>query len=200
MNRIILDLCGGTGAWSKLYRDAGYNVTVLDLNEPDEFMDVFAAPFGDISLLEKFPGTVHGILCAPPCTMFSIAGNAWKRTDDQMKEALRVVDACLRIVWVNQPVWWCLENPVGKLRRFLGDPVMLFNPCDFGDAYTKKTLLWGNFNIPKKNPTNPIKVFRGSYSQDRYNESIGIRGKKNRSRARSVTPPGFAKAFFESNP
>ncbi len=27
--RIILDLCGGTGAWSKPYADAGYNVHVI---------------------------------------------------------------------------------------------------------------------------------------------------------------------------
>lgn len=28
-NKIILDLCGGTGAWSKPYSDAGYDVRVL---------------------------------------------------------------------------------------------------------------------------------------------------------------------------
>lgn len=31
MSKIILDLCGGTGSWSKPYRDAGYDVRVITL-------------------------------------------------------------------------------------------------------------------------------------------------------------------------
>lgn len=31
MTKIILDLCGGTGSWSKPYRDAGYDVRVITL-------------------------------------------------------------------------------------------------------------------------------------------------------------------------
>lgn len=31
--KIILDLCGGTGSWSKSYRDAGYDVRVVTLPE-----------------------------------------------------------------------------------------------------------------------------------------------------------------------
>jgi len=34
-DKIILDLCGGTGAWSKPYADAGYNVRVITLPEQD---------------------------------------------------------------------------------------------------------------------------------------------------------------------
>ena len=33
--RIILDLCGGTGAWSRPYKDAGYNVQNVTLPEYD---------------------------------------------------------------------------------------------------------------------------------------------------------------------
>ena len=33
--KIILDLCGGTGAWSKPYADAGYDVRVITLPEWD---------------------------------------------------------------------------------------------------------------------------------------------------------------------
>jgi hypothetical protein len=32
-NKVILDLCGGKGAWSSPYRKAGYNVEVLTLPE-----------------------------------------------------------------------------------------------------------------------------------------------------------------------
>ena len=33
--KIILDLCGGTGSWSKPYKDAGYDVRVITLPEHD---------------------------------------------------------------------------------------------------------------------------------------------------------------------
>lgn len=91
---------------------------------------------------------------------------------------------------MTRPVWWALENPVGRLRTYLGDPTLIFNPCDFGDPYTKKTLLWGNFTLPKYNrvaPTEGSKMHRLGPSPER-------------ARLRSMTPQGFANAFFEANP
>ena len=52
-NRVILDLCGGTGAWSKPYKEAGYDVRVITLPEQD------------VRLLE-LPENVYGVLAAPP--------------------------------------------------------------------------------------------------------------------------------------
>ena len=37
MSKIILDLCGGTGSWSKPYKEAGYDVRVITLPEYDLF-------------------------------------------------------------------------------------------------------------------------------------------------------------------
>lgn len=33
MKKIIFDLCGGTGSWSKPYKDNGYDVRIIDANE-----------------------------------------------------------------------------------------------------------------------------------------------------------------------
>lgn len=41
-NKIILDLCGGTGSWSKPYKDAGYDVKVITL--PDNDVRLYAPP------------------------------------------------------------------------------------------------------------------------------------------------------------
>jgi len=60
--KIILDLCGGTGSWSKFYNEAGYDVRVI------------TCPDYDVRTYEP-PKNVYGILAAPPCTMFSIARN-----------------------------------------------------------------------------------------------------------------------------
>ena len=47
MGKIILDLCGGTGSWSKPYKDAGYDVRVITLPE-----DVRQSEVVDLMLLE----------------------------------------------------------------------------------------------------------------------------------------------------
>lgn len=181
MELVILDLCGGTGAWSQPYVDAGYDVWVRTLP-------------ADVRLME-FPGEVHGILAAPPCTVFANSGAWVKRTDEEMRQGLSVVDACLRLVLATRPRWWALENPVGKLRRYLGPPALIFQPHHYGDPYTKRTLLWGDFNELRKTPVEPVRVCeQGSWVQ-----KLGGRSEKTKA-LRSMTPPGFARAFYEANP
>ena len=108
--KIILDLCGGTGSWSKSYKDAGYDVRVVTLPEYD-------------ILTYVPPKNVYGILAAPPCTHFSGSGaQYWKEkdADGRTAEAMSVVDACCRIILMTNPKFWALENPVGRLRKMLG--------------------------------------------------------------------------------
>jgi len=64
MDRIILDLCGAIGAWSKPYKDAGYDVRIITL--PDNDIRTYMPP-----------DNVYGILFAPPCTEFSVSGGRW---------------------------------------------------------------------------------------------------------------------------
>lgn len=175
--KVILDLCGGTGAWSKPYHDNGYDVRIIDLPQ-------------DVRLL-NYPGKIYGILAAPPCTHLSSSGARWWKTKGEiaLRDAMSVVDACLRLVLVTNPRFWCLENPVGRLTRYLGKSRMTFHPYEYGDPYQKRTCLWGNFKIPIKNivePTEGMKLYLLPPSKDR-------------SRLRSITPPGFAQAFYEVN-
>ena len=111
----------------------------------------------DVRLFESLDRQVHGILCAPPCTHLSGSGARWwkQKGIEALLDALSIVDACLRIVSVHDPEWWVIENPVGRLTRYLGKPTMYFNPCDYGEPYTKKTCLWGEFTEPIKNPVEP---------------------------------------------
>lgn len=175
----ILSLCDGLGSWSQPYVDDGYDVIRVDLNAGQDvrFMRYPAKP-------------IHGILAAPPCTVFANAGARWPRTDEEMLEGLSVVDACLRLIMVTKPVWWALENPTGKLSSYLGPPRMTFNPNDYGDDYTKRTCLWGSFTEPVRTPvpaTSGSKMHR-------------LPPGPQRAALRSVTPAGFAAAFFRSNP
>jgi len=189
--KTILDLCSGSGAWSKPYKDAGYNVKIITWPESDVRLwpskrsnkSRLPEEFNDI---KKYIGNVYGILAAPPCTVFAGSGARWKRSDIDMIEGISIIDACIRIIYVLKPYFWALENPVGKINNWLGDPVFSFDPCDYGDPYTKKTHLWGKFNIPKGFPVIPI-------------EGSKIRTKLSGAEKRSITPIGFANAFFKAN-
>ena len=180
-SKIILDLCGGTGAWSKPYVDAGYDVRLITM------------PHHDVRLYEA-PRGVHGILAAPPCTHLSRSGARWWKAKGEgvLLEAMAVVDACLRIVMVCDPAWWALENPIGRISRYLGEPRLKFDPYYYGDPWTKRTWVWGSFRIPEQNMVEPVQGDRTS--------SIGpTKSYYDRSARRSITPPGFARAFFEAN-
>jgi len=185
--RIILDLCGGTGSWSKPYLDAGYDVRVVD---PQEWG---GEGTGDVRTFKRLEAEVHGILCAPPCTHLSGSGARWweEKGEAAILDALSIVDACLRIVHVHRPQWWALENPVGRLTDYLGPPVLMFDPCDYGDPYTKRTCLWGDFTKPKANMVEPV--------PQSENPIHRMPPGPERARMRSATPPGFARAFFEAN-
>jgi len=177
-DKTILSLCSGTGAWERPYVENGYNVIPITL------------PLNDVRTYIP-PDNVYGILAAPPCTHLAASGARWwkKKGQSALLEALAVVDACMRIILISNPVFWALENPVGRLTKYLGKPQFKFDPCDFGDAYTKKTYLWGKFNQPVKNPVKPVGT----------NFIWTMPPGPDRTKRRSITPAGFAQAFYEAN-
>ena len=209
--KIILDLCGGTGAWSKPYKDAGYDVRLITLPEND--------------VITYIPSdNVYGILAAPPCTEFSLARNRYPEIPRDFIKGMNIINACIRIIWQCNPRFWALENPIGLLSRFLGKFKYTFEPWWFGDPWTKRTALWGNFNKPEQKYLSqedcikfikiPIKeYFRKqkiccSLRGDRILPSKSDMDKTHfqytgmreiRSVFRAITPSGFAKAFFEAN-
>jgi hypothetical protein len=185
-SRLILSLCDHTGNWSEPYRLAGYEVRLIDLKDGQ-----------DVRLLERPAEPVWGILAAPPCTVFANSGARWPRSREEILEGLSVVDACLRLVVACRPRWWALENPVGKLKRYLGPPTMTFQPCDFGDAYTKRTLLWGCFTPPI--PDSLLTTAR-SVEPVEGSRMHRLAPSPERQALRSATPMGFARAFREANP
>jgi len=199
--KIILDLCGGTGAWSKPYADAGYDVRVITLPE-------------DVRTYVP-PEEVYSVLAAPPCAGFSVAKD--HKISRDLGGGMDIVNACIRIIFQCKPMFWALENPAGLLRKFLGDYDYAFQPWWFGDPWTKLTNLWGKFNKPTR---------KYSYWEDvPKNEKLYVRPRRTKPSIaflhksdaglmpqlseykcdidtdfRAITPPGFAKAFFEANP
>lgn len=202
MEKIILDLCGGTGSWSRPYKEAGYDVRVITL------------PEYDVRTYEP-PQNVYGVLAAPPCTEFSVLNcTAAPRERDEVA-GMEIVNACLKIIQQCKPVWWALENPRGYLRKYLGNPTYSFQPWWFGDPWTKQTDIWGDFQLPKRkyyswDDVPKLDLYtrpnRGKPNFAYLHKSawknipqLSFHKPETDAEFRAMTPPGFAQAFYEKN-
>jgi hypothetical protein len=189
-DKTIILLYEYSGVFTRLYREAGYNVIQVD----------YQIDKTDVRLMKKIKGNVYGILAFPPCTHLASSGARWwnDKGEPALLEALSTVDAVYRMVGIYQPSgFWGLENPIGRLVHYIGKPDFTFDPCDYAgyadnpdeEAYTKKTYLWGVFNNPVRKAVPPVlgsKMHTMSKVPDRQN-------------IRSKTPEGFARAFFNAN-
>lgn len=132
----ILQLCADTGSDTKPYKDAGYEVICIGK---------------DIGV-ENYhpPKDVYGIIANPPCTNFSSVRTSAKIPRNE-EEGMRLVKECQRIIAEANPTFWIIENPAtGLLKKYLGKPRFVYQPWEFGSPWSKKTALWGKFNIPEK--------------------------------------------------
>lgn len=147
------------------------------------------------------------IIAFPPCTYLTVTGNRWfnvekygekaiKRLEDR-KDAIKFFLAfatadCDRIA---------IENPVGVMSTEWRKPDQIINPFMFGDPFEKKTCLWLK-GLHKLEPTKVVPVpQRVKYKSGKtmplwYAEVIKL-PKDERSRLRSKTFPGIAKAMAD---
>jgi len=132
--KTILHLCADLGSDSRYYQlDKNYNVILIGVK------------IG----IENYitPPNVHGIIANPVCTELSTAKGFHKPND--IKKGLFLVNHCLRVIKEAKPKWWVLENPaMGRLKDVLGAPDKTYHPWEYGNPWTKKTGLWGNFKMP----------------------------------------------------
>ena len=202
--KIILHLCADLGSDSRYYQlDDNYEVILI----------------GEKIGVENFTPheNVHGIIANPVCKEFSTANGFHKEND--YRKGMKMVNHCLRIIEYSKPKWWILENPAnGKLKDFLGNPKVIYQPWEFGSPWTKKTALWGNFNHPKKIYTRwgdvpkipelyvrpgrpkPALAFLHKSAVDLIPEFKWAKKHiKNDADLRSMCSQGFAKEFYLSN-
>lgn len=230
----ILSLFDYTGEWSRPFLEAGWIVVQMDLKHGDDVRD-FSAKWLLENLCQGF--IFDGVLAAPPCTDFTRSGArhwAAKDADGRTAASVHLVYQTLRAIDFLQPVFWALENPVGRITKLVPELEgrrFIWDPCDFAgwtkptpvelaqlealrtrfcsgapfsaedielvkrsNAYTKRTVLYGDFNLPLRRRLEPVQVA----AQGSWLQKLG--GKSERTKAeRSVTPRGFAQAFFEAN-
>jgi hypothetical protein len=208
MRGTVLSLCDRTGNMVRPWLDAGYDAITVDVQD-EAFPEINRRHIRrDVRSLDLFGPDKRIVFVAafPPCTHFAVSGARWFRDKglDVLIEALEIVNACRKICETSGAPWM-LENPVGTLstitETYWQPPSHSFDPNDYGDPYTKKTLLWagGGFVMPPVvkpgdlfaqptwvEPTEGSKMHKLPPSPDRADK-------------RSETPMGFAEAVFRAN-
>ena len=201
--KIILHLCADLGSDSRFYQlDNDYEVIMV----------------GEKIGVENYepPSNVYGIIANPVCTEFSTAQDF--RIKKDLNKGMFLVEHCQRIIKASNPKFWVIENPFnGRLKEFLGEPNAFYQPWQYGSPWTKKTALWGNFNMPepiyKKWEDVPkldlyVKPKRNKPGLDCLHKSaVDLIPEfewakdyiKTDADIRSMCSQGFAKAFYEAN-
>lgn len=204
MRGVVVSLCDRTGNMVQPWLEAGYEAITVDLQEAPARIIGRHHFVADVRTW-RYPlhfGKPAAIFAFPPCTHLAVSGARWFKEKglSALISGLEIVNAC-REICEQSGVPYMIENPVGTLATYWREPDFNFDPCDYGDPYTKKTCLWigGGFVMPPKvsagdmfaeatmvEPTEGSMIHRMPPSDDRGD-------------LRSVTPMGFARAVFDAN-
>lgn len=213
MTKILLSFFDFTGEWSKPYsEDMDWEVKKYDIKNGFDILNFHADEFMSDYLhsIQKYSLPEIGLLFAVPCTDYALSGAAWfkmKDLDGRTSASNILVDKVKEIIdWFQKAgilSFYAIENPMSRIHsihKWMGKPALKFNPCDYAgysdnpekNRYNKQTWLWGKFNALEKKYLSPL--------QKEFPGHINLGGKSEKTKMlRSITPDGFARAFYESN-
>lgn len=227
-NKLIVSIYDYTEVWAKPYADAGYPVMYWDLKHEGDIHRNWGTLTGGIENAIEAGYFPYMLLAAPPCDDFAVSGARWFAEKDKSTERcgymemadnsvdlhVMLVETVFLLMEYTEQITgysfkkFAIENPVGRIERLVPKlktlKKLIFNPCDYGDPYTKKTCIWGNFNTElEKNPVEPtfITYKKKDGTLTKFAPQFAkTGGKSEKTKAiRSATPIGFAKAFFQAN-
>jgi hypothetical protein len=202
--KAVISLCDKSGNMVRPWAEAGYECWCVDVQHSirrDRTENVGAGVihyvWGDVRswrLPERARGQVAIGFGFTPCTHLSSSGarDHQKKAGWMLADALQLFDS-VEVAFSYGGFPYMMENPIGRLSTHRRKPDYKFQPWMYGDLWTKETCIWsGNgFVMPApRYATAPEgtteKIWLMPPSDERQNE-------------RSLTPPGFARAVFESN-
>ena len=136
------------------------------------------------------------IIAFPPCTKTSNAGAKHLFRDKQLNLSRYYEGLCGKALFETIRHAKCeriiIENPTPSRIFEYPKPTQAVQPYWFGDAYSKKTLLWEK-GVPVLLPTNIVEPVQNCHSAGTW----FMKGGKERQRNRSKTPVGLARAMAE---
>lgn len=216
----VLVACEESQAVCKAFRERGHEAYSCDIIEcsgghPEWHImqDVIPLLNGRCTF-ETMDGKTHSIegkwdmiIAFPPCTFLTNTGNRWFDVIRYGRDAQdRWLKRCKAIVFFLQLAFAdcekiVIENPIGCMSSLWRKPEQVIQPYEHGHKARKSTCLWLK-NVPKLKPTEIVEPEIYSYvaANGRVKTDSRWRSKTNgedRSKYRSKTSPGIAKAMAE---
>ena len=198
----LISLFDATGNIQQPYKEAGWNIIQIDL---ELGTDILQWDYKNVQVFGKV-----GIIAAIPCTDYALSGaKHFKAKDEDGRTAAsqKLVAKVKEIIDYFRDqyglMFWQIENPMTRihwLNPWIGNIRQQFNPCDFAgydpipdnSRYNKRTWIFGEFRLLTEKRMPPISKENPGWKK--------YGGKSARTKhMRSITPLGFAYAFYEAN-
>lgn len=199
-----------TGNASQPYVDSDeWDVTKIDIQNGIDFLKFdYIREFNNRTSYGTVPEV--GIIAMVPCTHDALSGAkhfARKDKEGITKETDALVNRLKEMILFFDDMrvlrFWMVEQPKTRLHNrhpWLKPIIQKFNPCDFAgydpnpsdSRYNKETWLFGKFNKMHPEPMTPLT------SENPGWKKLGGKSLKTKN-ARSITPLGFAYAFYFAN-
>jgi hypothetical protein len=140
------------------------------------------------------------IIAFPPCTHLCVSGARY--FEDKIKEGKQQqgIDFFMAIAKANcQKI--AIENPVGIMSTVWRKPDQIIQPYYFGDEAQKTTCLWlkglPSLRMTKRVDKGEFTVAKSGKVDPKWHTETRTLSSKERSKVRSKTFPGIAKAMAE---
>lgn len=193
----ILIACEESQSVCKAFREKGHEAYSCDIlpcsgGHPEWHIQ------GDV--LDHLDKGWDMMIAFPPCTHLAVSGAAWFKEKIKDGRQQQGIDFFMKLVNANIPII-AVENPVSIMSSKYRKPDQIINPYQFGDPVPKKTCLWLK-GLPLLKPTKIVEpeYIVGKRDGKKYSKihymSVG-KDPEERSRLRSKTFPGIAKAMAE---
>lgn len=196
----ILIACEESQEVTKAFRELGYEAYSCDLQNcsgghPEWHIQ------GD-AISEAYSGKYDLMVAHPPCTYLSKAGARWMHSGGRINEqrfakAMEAKEFFLKLL--NAPIKHiAVENPLPLKVCGLPKESQIIQPYQFGEPFSKKTLLWLK-NLTPLNHTSIVKDYKPLVKSNTGGKKRGQIARPNNLTAKetSKTFRGIAKAMAE---
>lgn len=188
----ILVACEESQAVTKEFRRLGHEAYSCDIEEcsgghPEWHLQQDVKPL----LKEKW----DMIIAFPPCTHLAVSGAAWfkqKIADGRQQQGIDFFNLFTNLDCPKVAI----ENPVGIMSTKWRKPNQIIQPWMFGHMEKKATCLWLK-GLPELKPTNDVKEEMAKLPKNIQERIHYLPPGPERSKLRSKTFPGIAKAMAE---
>ena len=214
----VLVACEESQEVCKAFRELGHEAYSCDIQEPSGGHPEWhilgdalkAVEAGEVATMD---GRLHEVskwdllIAHPPCTYLTVTGNRWFNVErygdaaiNRLANRHEAVNFFMEFALSGIPKI-AIENPVGYMSTAWRKPDQIIHPYMFGAPARKATCLWLK-GLPKLIPTDMVAPeiihYKNGNGTDNpwHMETIKLPPNE-RSKARSKTFPGIAKAMAE---